>query len=254
MPCNIGQNWLLLRGLSREAKHWGSFIPQLQQAFPNAHIHTLDLPGTGLLHQLNCPANIGLITEFVREQALQQGLLAQQPTLLALSLGGRVGWEWLTRYPADLNGAVLVNTSFASLSHFYQRLRWQSYTDFARILLQRDVYQRELAILQLVSNRRDRDAEIATEWQAIQFRHPISRTSSLRQIMAAARYKPATAKPFAPVMLLNSLGDRLVSPACSRAISDKWALDLYSHPWGGHDLCLDDGMWVVERLQDWSNN
>jgi pimeloyl-ACP methyl ester carboxylesterase len=247
-----GQNWLLLRGLCREAGHWGHFIQQLQTAFPSAQIHTLDLPGTGQFYQQPSPGQIAEICDFVRQQAQQHGLLQQPLSLLALSLGGMVGWEWLTKYPNDLNSAVLVNTSFASLSAFHQRLRWQSYPKFARILLQSDLYQRELAIIQLVSNRRDNDLQIAEQWQQIQLQHPVSTINSLRQILAAASYKPAPYQPTVPVLLLNGLGDRLVSQACSEAIRDTCRLELRSHPWAGHDLCLDDGEWVIQQLIDWA--
>ncbi|MDD4914934.1 MAG: alpha/beta hydrolase [Methylococcales bacterium] len=246
------QNWLLLRGLCRESGHWGDFIPQLQKAFPSARIHTLDLPGTGQFHQYTSPRRIEEIADFVRRQAEQQDLLQKPLTLLALSLGGMVGWEWLSRYPGELNAAILINTSQASLNAFHQRLRWQSYADLARILTQADVYRRELAILRLVSNRRDRDVEIAERWGRIQLRHPVSAENGLRQILAAAKYRPAANKPQAPVLLLNSLGDRLVSPACSQAIGNRWCLELQTHPWAGHDLCLDDGEWVTHCLQNWA--
>ena len=39
---NIGDNWLLLRGLARETEHWGAFRNTLQTVFPLAHIGTID--------------------------------------------------------------------------------------------------------------------------------------------------------------------------------------------------------------------
>ena len=45
MHNKIGTNWLLLRGLAREAEHWGEFRTTLQSEFPSAHISTIDLPG-----------------------------------------------------------------------------------------------------------------------------------------------------------------------------------------------------------------
>jgi pimeloyl-ACP methyl ester carboxylesterase len=56
-----------------------------------------------------------------------------------------------------------------------------------------------------------------------------------------------------PLLLLNGRGDRLVAPACSDAIHKKWQIDILKHPWAGHDLCLDDGAWVANRLKDWLN-
>lgn len=247
----LGDNWLLLRGLSRESAHWGDFLPELQAAMPESCIHVMDLPGTGQFHQLISPDNIPAITRQVREQALAQGLLKQPLTLLGLSMGGLVAWEWLLQYPGDLQGAVLINTSFASLSPFYQRLCWQRYPALAGILLQNDVGRRELAIIQLVSNRRDQDELVADKWQAIQLLHPVSYANTLRQIQAAAGYKPPQIKPQHPVLLVNSLGDRLVSPACTDAIQRRWQFPFCSHPWAGHDLTLDDGSWLIDQLQSW---
>jgi hypothetical protein len=51
--------------------------------------------------------------------------------------------------------------------------------------------------------------------------------------------------------LLNSLGDRLVLPACSEAIQSKWHIALKTHPWAGHDLTLDDGTWVISEMRNW---
>jgi pimeloyl-ACP methyl ester carboxylesterase len=79
----------------------------------------------------------------------------------------------------------------------------------------------------------------------------VSKQNALRQIIAAAKYAPALDKPIPPVLLLNGLGDRLVSSACSESISKRWSLPLISHPWAGHDLCLDDAEWVLEQLREW---
>ncbi len=250
----LGKNWILLRGLARESAHWGAFVSQLQAAFPDATITLLDLPGTGRFYLEASPSNIPDIVEQVRNQALAQGLLKQPVTLLALSLGGMVAWEWLRRYPEDIAAASLMNTSFSNLSPFYQRLRWQIYQDFIALLMTRKVYQREVQILQLTSNLQFQDDDIPSLWHSIQQERPMSLSNSFRQIIAAARYKPCALKPTPPVLLLNGGGDRLVSPACSDAIQQQYQLELRRHPWAGHDLTLDDGAWVIAQLQDWQVN
>ncbi|MGZ4998807.1 MAG: alpha/beta fold hydrolase [Methylomonas sp.] len=247
----LGQNWLLLRGLSRESAHWGDFIPLMQATFPSASITALDLPGTGEFYRQTSPNSIAGITKIVRRQAREQGLLQKPATIVALSLGGMVAWEWLQKYPDDLNGAVLINTSFASLSPFYLRLRWQSYREFAKVMLQTNIYRRELAILQLVSNRRDQDKKNASEWSNIQTLRPMGISNGLRQIIAAASYKPLDQKPQQPVLLLTSRGDRLVAPKCSEAIHKQWQIEMHTHPWAGHDLSLDDDAWLAEQLKNW---
>ena len=246
-----GKNWILLRGLARESAHWGAFVPLLQATFPEAQITLLDLPGTGCFHRDASPGTIKAITDSVRRHALTNGFIQQPVTILALSLGAMVAWEWMRRYPEDICGATLMNTSFADLSPFYQRLRWQSYQDFIALAITRDMHERELKTLQLTCNRRDQDEQIAMAWEKIQKERPISLKNSCRQIIAAASYHPGDIKPQQPVLLLDGSGDRLVSPACSEAIHKKWQLELRRHPWAGHDLTLDDGAWVALQLKDW---
>jgi pimeloyl-ACP methyl ester carboxylesterase len=247
----LGQNWILLRGLARESAHWGAFVPLLQSTFPEAQITLLDLPGTGCFHQETSPGTIKAITNRVRHHAFDNGFIQQQVTVLALSLGAMVGWEWMRSYPNDICGATLINTSFADLSPFYQRLRWQSYRDFLALTMTHDVHNRESGILQLVSNRRDQNEQITQAWEKIQNERPISVKNSIRQIIAAATFRPGDIKPQQPVLLLNGQGDRLVAPTCSEAINKKWNLELRRHLWAGHDLTLDDGAWVALQLKEW---
>jgi len=254
MNKELGQNWILLRGLARESAHWGAFVPLLQSTFPDARITLLDLPGTGCLHRETSPCTIKAITDRVRRHALDKGFIEKPATILALSLGAMVAWEWMRSYPEDICAATLMNTSFADLSPFYQRLRRQSYSDFVVLAMTRDAHDRESGILRLTSNRRNQDEQITKAWEKIQNERPISLKNSLRQIIAAANYRPGNIKPKQPVLLLNGLGDRLVAPACSEAIHKKWNLELRRHLWAGHDLTLDDGAWVALQLKDWTSH
>lgn len=251
MPDRIGQNWLLLRGLSREAAHWGEFLAILQAGFPQARIHTLDLPGTGTRYRETSPTSMTDIMQSVRQQALNQGLLNQPLTIIGLSLGGMVAWEWMLKQPQEICAAALINTSLASLSPFYQRLRWQSYPNFFKLLVQPNPYRKELAIIRCVANRRDVDQKTALEWAKIQGERPVRFDNTVRQIIAAARYRPDDKRPQLPLLLLSGRGDRLVAPACSDAIQAKWQLQMQSHPWAGHDLTLDDADWTLQHLKDW---
>jgi len=247
----IGRHWLLLRGLSREAAHWGEFLPLLQSRFPDARISTLDLPGTGNRYREASPCRIPEIVESIRKSAIEEGLLHQPVTLVALSLGGMVAWEWMLRHPEEVCAAVLINTSYAGLSPFYQRLRWQAYPAMIRAILEANLSRRESAIIRSVANRHDREA-LLSEWVNIQSKRPVSKANTLRQIMAASRYGAGFEKPIQPVLLLSGRGDRLVAPACSDAIHIKWQIPMESHPWAGHDLPLDDRVWVANHLQDWA--
>lgn len=245
------RRWLLLRGLARESAHWGEFLLQLQAAFPQDCIATLDLPGTGRFIDQTSPNRIEAIAEVVRQQALDDRLLQQPVMLLGLSLGGMVAWQWLRQYPQDVRAGVLINSSFASLSPFYRRLRWQAYGDVLPLLTRSDAFELELAIVRLVSNLEDQQRHtIAEHWADIRRRRPMTAANIARQLQAAARYRPDLQGPTQPMLLLNSAGDRLVSPACSTAISRRYQIPLHTHPIAGHDLPLDDPAWVIERLRD----
>ena len=251
MNNNPGKNWLLLRGLARESAHWGSFLQTLKTTFPDAKITTLDLPGTGNFHQEDSPYTIKAISDATRQQALNKGLLQQPITLLAVSLGAMVAWEWMHNYPDDICSASLINTSFANLSPFYHRLRWQSYLKFSALISKSNILEREKSILQLVSNRRDQDNQISLEWAQIQNQRPINLQNFFRQITAAASYRPNYSKPKQPILLINAMGDRLVNPVCSEKIQEKYQLKISRHPWGGHDLTLDDPEWIALQLKEW---
>ena len=247
----IGQNWLLLRGLSRESAHWGNFPALLQARFPSDHVACLDLPGSGEHFRKTSPNAIGAIVEHVRADAKRKDLLDRPLTLLGLSLGGMVAWEWASQHPDEVRALALINSSFASLSPFYRRLRWQNYPRLLDMALRQDLAGREHEILSWVCNRADCVEQTVALWTEIQRRRPVAFSATLNQLIAAARYRPAEAKPPQPILLLNSQHDRLVDPACSRAIADHWQLPLETHPWAGHDLPLDDGDWVVETLATW---
>jgi pimeloyl-ACP methyl ester carboxylesterase len=248
-PC--ANNFILLRGLTRESAHWGDFVPQMEAAFPDAKLTQLDLPGTGPYFREASPNSVKGILENVRRQALEQGALGQPAVLIAVSLGGMVGWEWLLSYPEEIGGAVLINISLGGLNPFYQRLRWQCYTRLFAAAGNRNVEIREPGLLKFLSNREEDYPQIAAKWIAIQKARPVSAKNALRQLYAAAAYRPEDIKPEPPVLLLNSLGDKLVSPRCAEAVARKWQLELRTHAWGGHDLTLDDGEWVVGEIHRW---
>jgi pimeloyl-ACP methyl ester carboxylesterase len=245
----LGNRWLLLRGLARESGHWGDFTALMQSSFANSQVNTLDLAGTGRFYQQSSPCTIAAITEQLRQQALAQDLLDKPISLCAVSLGGMVAWHWLKTYPQDCAGACLINTSFANLSPFYHRLRWQNVAKVLS-LLGKDIEQREAKIVALVANNEAVYAKTSAAWANIHHLRPISSATRLKQIYAASRYVSGE-QPSQPILLLNAKADRLVEPACSEAIAQRYSVDYRQHLWAGHDLTTDDGAWVIEQLKDW---
>lgn len=241
-------SWVLLRGLTRDTRHWGDFPRQLGEALPNARVIALDLPGNGARHHEKSPASIVDLVEDCRRSLSALG--HDGPVnLLAMSLGAMVAVDWASRYPDEIESIVLINTSLRGASPFYCRLRPASYGRLLRIALSRSASVRERLVLALTSNRPP--AGTFERWSEFQRRFPVSRKNALRQLLAAARFKAPSSRPPCDCLLLASARDGLVSVECSRSIADLWSVCLYEHPSAGHDLPLDDGRWVVDQLQSW---
>ena len=249
----MARQWVLLRGLIREQRHWEGFVEQMQSRFPGDTVVALDLPGNGSLHGDSSPTRIEAMVGALREQLSSRGL--QPPFhVFSLSLGAMVTVSWMTDYPGEVAGAVLVNTSMARFSPFWHRLRPANYGRILAALLTRDRLTKERIILGITTNLIDdqtREA-VARRWRDIALDAPVSTRNSLRQLRAAARFQaPAHLPGSLPVLVLNGGKDRLVSPRCSRALADAWDLPLKVHPEAGHDLTLDAGSWALDTLEDW---
>lgn len=244
-----GQIWVLVRGLVREQRHWEQFPAQLAASLPaNSRVVCIDLPGNGLHWQQASPLSVAGMVDAARQDLAAQGVTGPV-SLLALSLGAMTAFEWMSRYPQDVERAVLLNTSLSALSPFWQRLRPQNYLRMLRdTLIRRAPVHRERMILE-ISTRLVADREFyVRRWTGYALERPVSLANSLRQLLAAARYRAPAQPPRCPVLLLNGAGDRLVDPRCSDAVAAAFRLPLHRHPQAGHDLALDAPDWVVAEV------
>jgi pimeloyl-ACP methyl ester carboxylesterase len=169
-----------------------------------------------------------------------------------MSLGGMVALQWVHEFADEVAGCVLINTSLRGHSPFWERLHPRSYLRLCRLLLPGlSAVEREREILAMTSGNPQRHAGVPAQWAAIAKKRPVSRSNTLRQLIAASRYTPSRSRPLAPVLVLASRGDRLVSPRCSQRLASQWELPLRVNPDAGHDIPLDDPDWVVKQIADW---
>ena len=247
------QTWLLLRGLTRESRHWGDFLGQFQQALPDAQIMALDLPGNGRLNQQRSPLRIQDMVAYCRAQLASRNI-APPYNMLAMSMGAMVAVAWSDMYPREVAAQVLINTSMRPFSPFYHRLLPANYALLLKLSLMGAAPEAwERAVLQLTSNRArdDHDDDILPLWLALRHENPVSHSNTVRQLIAAARFHAPQAKPLVPTFLLASEQDRLVSVHCSKTLTNHWQCDLLIHNSAGHDLPLDDGTWVIAQIRAW---
>lgn len=254
MPELAAPTWILLRGLSREAAHWGGFVAAFQQALPQARVLVLDLPGNGQWHGQRSPADVAAMVAACRAELARRGVPGPL-YLLAMSLGAMVAAEWAYQAPAQVAGCVLINTSFRPCSPVHHRLRPRNYGRLLRLVLGRATPQAwEQAILRMTSNRADELAAVLPGWIAARRLRPVSLGNALRQLLAAAHYRLRPEAPATRLLLLASEQDGLVDVRCSLAVARRWGCTLQLHPAAGHDLPLDDPNWVIAQVQRWLGN
>lgn len=241
----------MLRGLTREQRHWEGFPHYFRERLGDNTIVLPDLPGSGIHYREKSPTRIREIVEFVRADVAVH-LFDKPVYLLGLSMGAMVALEWARRYPAECAGGVLMNASVRGLNPFYQRLKPSAWGPLLRALSSiGSATGRESLLFDLTSNlNRERDATIEN-WVRYASELPGSRGNALRQLLAALRYKLPSQKPKSPLLVLRGMADRMVDPACSASLAQHWQLPLQSHPTAGHDLTLDDSDWVCQQIHDW---
>lgn len=243
--------WVLLRGLTREARHWGDFPSIFESIVQDVRIVTPDLPGNGTENHLTSPLNVRGIVESCRNE-LGKRSISPPYHILGLSLGAMVAVEWATRYPLELLPCVLINTSLRPFNPFYQRLRPRNYLRLIALAsLHRDAEKIERAILHTTSSGRDPQPDVIAAWVSYRKQYPVTDWNTLRQLIAAARYCAPLEGPDVPLLILAGLNDALVDPRCSQRISSHWGAALRTHNTAGHDLPLDDGLWVARQVQEW---
>ena len=241
--------WILLRGLTHEARHWGAFPDQLRAELPGAQILLPELPGNGELNQMASPTRIGAMAAHARAAA--NGLGAGAPYyLVGLSMGGMVAAAWAQAHPGEVAGCVLINTSFGRFSPPTQRLRLRAWASILGILAERSVEARERRILDLTSSLAAARARALETWTEIAQTRPVSPGNALRQLLASATFRGPRKAPV-PTLVLSGAGDRLVDPRCSAAVAIRWGCTLRVHPDAGHDLTLDDGRWAASAIGRW---
>lgn len=245
-----GTPWLLLRGLSRAAGHWGDVPRRLARA-TGRPVHCVDLPGNGSAARLTSPLTVPAMVEHLRREIATRAL-GGPFDVVGLSMGAMVACDWATRQPEEVRSAVFINGSLRGLSPFHQRLRLAACPALLRLLFTSPADHRwEETIFALTSRRPDLRAQVMPAWLQLRRSAPVRQANVMRQLIAAARFKAPPQAPPVPLLVLCSDADQLVDPRCSAAIAARWSAPLQRHPVAGHDLPLDDPAWLVGALTRW---
>jgi pimeloyl-ACP methyl ester carboxylesterase len=186
-----------------------------------------------------------------RFEALSRGADQKPWNLLTISLGSMVGLDWVNKDPTRFERLVVMNTSCANLCLPQERLRPQRLAELLRIrALRDDPVRREREILKLTTATRHRLEELSEQWGAWAKEKPLRVTVAAAQLWAALRFLTPR-RISVPLLVLAGAQDHFVNPVCSKSIADFYKAPFFVHPFGGHDLFLDDPNWILDRLSDW---
>jgi pimeloyl-[acyl-carrier protein] methyl ester esterase len=238
---------ILLRGLAREAAHWLDFPARLTAALgASCQVQLIDFPGCGQDYQQPALSSVAAMTEHARRQL--NSAPSKKVYLIGISMGGMVALDWAQRFPDEVRGLVLINTSTGH-QPWQWRLRPRALPSMLLALLS-SWRAREARVLKLVSNNADRYKQHLQQWLAIQQQRPVSRTSVLSMLRAAAAFRPQP-ECTPPGLVLASERDRMVGVQASKALAAQFHWPLALHPSAGHDLPMDDPDWVVKEIVSW---
>jgi pimeloyl-[acyl-carrier protein] methyl ester esterase len=242
---------ILLRGLAREAAHWLNFPAQLQHTLgENCRIHLVDFPGCGKYFNQTALTSVTAMTEHARAEIDIATMTARKESvyLVGISMGGMVALDWAQRYPQELRGLVLINSS-AGNQPFWWRLRPAAWPTMLSALLSHSA-AREARVLKIVSNNTADYAQHLQQWLSIQQQRPVTRATIVTMLRAAAQFRPQ-ATCTVNGLVLASQHDRMVSVRASDAIARQFNWPIQKHPSAGHDLPMDDPHWLAHQIAQW---
>jgi len=245
----------------RDQRHWWKFPKELSQCFPESKLYFIDFPGVGTEQQARAPRSIPETQEIVSSlfHARQNsGIYPKEGPwyLVAMSMGGMIGLEWLTKEPDLFSQAVIINSSAASHSYPWERFRLRLLPEILTALIRFKPEITEKIIVDATSNlglhlRPEEKKEFLDACIQFEKNIPFTRVTFLNQILSASHFK-LPVKKLIPlqkkITFITSKGDRLVSPHCSEKMAHAIGAPLIYNEWAGHDLPFDDPKWVASIL------
>lgn len=244
------KNILFLRGWGREAGHWCDFPLKLKKSINHIDYYFIDIPSAGKFNHLKSPTNISDIVTFLKDEfeKIKKGKIGDW-IIVSISFGGMIAMDWANKYPEDFKKVFLINSSFNDLSPFYKRLKLKRLPDLMSIMLEKDVYKRELKIISMLTNHHERTLKYAKDWSEVAALRPVTTANMLRQLLAAFKYQ-SPEKIKGDIIVINGQKDRLVDSECSKKIAEKYQAKLYLDEESGHDIPLDNPGWLIDIISE----
>ncbi len=252
-------NWLILRGLVREQRHWRNFKPLLSER-TQSNVFALDLPGMGTEVNRSSPRTIHGIMSDIHDRfvILRDSNPDKEWGICCVSLGSMVALQWISEYPLDFKYAVITNSSCKPLSPLLKRFKPGNILKIPEFLTSTNEYKREKMILGMTSSMKSQTElnEIAGEYAKFSPHLPQFIKTGLAHLIAGSTFiipknlENSNAKPV-QFLIINSLHDTLVDSSCSTIIAKYLNASIRTHDHANHDLSLDDPEWFANTIATW---
>lgn len=280
---------VFIQGMLKEQGHWGDFKSIIIDTFPHRECIFLDVPGSGELHFLNSPSSIRKMTlhlinqlekYFNNRSNINANLIVEASDkvyLVGLSMGGMIALDWASFAPERVESVIAVNTSISNFSSVFERLQPKAWMIILSVFFS-SLEEREKKIFELSSSLSSKYSQhqlpintkklteqtsnidnvkaeevikekTVIQWVSLAKKNPISIRSGFNQLLASARFK-LKIKPDVPITLITSVHDQVAATQCSEAIALGWESELIRHSWAGHDLFLDDPVWLSSVIKE----
>jgi pimeloyl-ACP methyl ester carboxylesterase len=245
------KNFVLIRGLNRGNIHWADFPEILLQKIPNAKIEFLEIAGNGTRFNEISPVNAEECLSDLRSKVsfLKNG---EKFYLISISLAGMISMLWADRFPNDLNGVVVINSSLGQFSKPWERLNFKNTPRLFPALLSKNTYQKELTILEATSAQPDRIQKFLKPYTEFSDKYPTKFSNLIRQLILANSIKIINTNRLKTLILVG-LNDKFVNPNCSYKISKRFNFKLEENAQSAHDLPLDDPNWLADKIVQFIN-
>ncbi|WP_394199847.1 alpha/beta fold hydrolase [Shewanella waksmanii] len=242
---------VLLRGLMRDKRHWHGFEQRMRAS--GHEVLCFDMLGNGEFDQSASPYHISVYGDHVIEQLklCKPDMLSQPVTIVGLSMGGMVALDIAKQYPQLVERVVLINSSAANISRWYQRFRLNSlficaFRQLRRYIgdgklkpaAQQDDSLLERIVLALTSMVAIEQPSYIHQWSVWRLERHCRSINGVRQIWACVKFNAPT-QLTCNIDIIAAKQDRLVSPQCSAALARFYDCPIHYIENTGHDVSLD---------------
>jgi len=238
--------WIFLRGLTRGNAHWAQFPEIFKEINPSAQVEFLEIPGNGTVNHEDTPTNAREVIDLIREKSwiVQKNIPFH---ICGISLGGMIALKWSEIYPQNIETINIINSSLGQFSPLCRRLIPATYLKILSAAFNSDIAEKEKIILTITSNSFNENQRYLKAFTKFSSDYKVSRKNFIRQLLLARNIHIKNL-PGRPLKIISSINDRLVHHSCSDRLAKNLGGTQYIHPTAGHDLPLDEPLWVGNIL------